>query len=299
MLALLAANAYLGIEDANLQHFYWFLCALAMLAVCLIGFRLIGLFFAAQREKKASWTTFRLLAKTRDLSDPQINVLAIVVRYAQIKRPPRILGSIQLLDKAVQKAQERIEFSESQMLLIDSTRKKLVSSKVRWTANSDERRQVERAHCSWNARMIFIAKEILDKEMLKVVGDESERLKGALAEVSAGRSDNNLKEYKVQIRDISGGGGAFLASPTFPGVEGDYVMLYGESQRIPFALENLCGEILSIEKDDERGCVVIHNRFLLLDQEVRKGIINYVYGKITETDNKGTSSVSQAIARPT
>ena len=48
-----------------------------MLAVCLVGFRLIGLFFTAQREKKASWTTFRLLAKTRDLSDPQINVPAI------------------------------------------------------------------------------------------------------------------------------------------------------------------------------------------------------------------------------
>ena len=26
MLALLAANSCLGIEDANLQHFYWFLC---------------------------------------------------------------------------------------------------------------------------------------------------------------------------------------------------------------------------------------------------------------------------------
>jgi hypothetical protein len=203
------------------------------------------------------------------------------------------------LEKAVQKAQERIEFSESQMLLIDSARKKLVSSKLRWTANSDERLQVERAHCSWNARMIFIAKEILDKEMLKVVGDENERLKGALAEVSTGRSDNDLKEYKVQIRDINGGGAAFLAIPTFPGVQGDYVLLYGESQRIPFALENLCGEILSIKKDDERGFVVIHNRFLLLDQEMREGIINYVYGTMTETDNKGASSVSQAIARPT
>ena len=83
------------------------------------------------------------------------------------------------------------------------------------------------------------------------------------------------------------------------GAEGHYVLIYGESQRIPFALENLCGEILSIKKDDERGFVVIHNRFLLLDQEVRKGIINYVYGKMTETDNKRTSSISQTIARPT
>ncbi len=83
------------------------------------------------------------------------------------------------------------------------------------------------------------------------------------------------------------------------GAEGHYVLIYGESQRIPFALKNLCGEILSIEKDDERGCLVIHNHFLLFAQEVHKVIINYLCGKITEIANRGTSSVSQSIARPT
>ena len=86
----------------------------------------VNRFSSAQREKKASWTSLRLLAKIWDLSDWQINVLAIIVRQAQIKRLPRILGSIQLLDKSVKQAQERIGFSESQMLLIDPARKKLV-----------------------------------------------------------------------------------------------------------------------------------------------------------------------------
>ena len=36
MLALLAANSYLGIEDANPQHIYWFVGAFGILAVCLL-----------------------------------------------------------------------------------------------------------------------------------------------------------------------------------------------------------------------------------------------------------------------
>ena len=51
MLALLAANSYHGIEDVNLQHFYWLLCALAMLAVCLVGFRLIGFLRPSARKR--------------------------------------------------------------------------------------------------------------------------------------------------------------------------------------------------------------------------------------------------------
>ena len=54
MLALLAANAYLGIEDANLNHIYWFVFAVFILIVDLFLIRVIGLLYAARREKKAS-----------------------------------------------------------------------------------------------------------------------------------------------------------------------------------------------------------------------------------------------------
>ena len=89
MLALLAANAYLGIEDANLNHIYWFVIAVFVLVVGLLLIRLIDLLYAARREKKASWTTFYQLAKTRGLNGPQSEVLAIVARQAKISRPPR------------------------------------------------------------------------------------------------------------------------------------------------------------------------------------------------------------------
>ena len=65
MLALLAANSYLGIEDANRQHIYWFVGAFGILAVCLLVWRLVELLMAARRKQKASWNTFRQPAKTR------------------------------------------------------------------------------------------------------------------------------------------------------------------------------------------------------------------------------------------
>ena len=52
MLALLAANAYLGIEDAYLNHIYWFVIAVFILIVDLLLIRLIGLLYAARRDKK-------------------------------------------------------------------------------------------------------------------------------------------------------------------------------------------------------------------------------------------------------
>ena len=127
MLALLAANSYLGIEDANLQHNYWFVGAFGILAVCLLVWRLVELLLAARRKQKASWNTFRQLAKTRGLKPVQIEVLMLVARQGSVKRPPKVLGSIQLFDKTVQKAQQNYEFSEKQLILIDSIRKKLVA----------------------------------------------------------------------------------------------------------------------------------------------------------------------------
>ena len=54
MLALLAANSYLGIEDANLLHIYWFAGAFGILAVCLLVWRFVELLMAARRKKKAA-----------------------------------------------------------------------------------------------------------------------------------------------------------------------------------------------------------------------------------------------------
>ena len=103
MLALLAANAYLGIEDTNLNHVYWFAFAIFILVVGLLLVRLVGLLYTAHREQKASWTIFYKLTKMRGLSGPQSEVLAIVARQAKITRPPMVLSSNKLLDKSIEK----------------------------------------------------------------------------------------------------------------------------------------------------------------------------------------------------
>ena len=49
--------------------------------------------------------------------------------------------------------------------------------------------------------------------MLKITDYDGDRIKGAIAERQEGGSEADLKECKVQIRDISAGGVALLASP--------------------------------------------------------------------------------------
>ena len=288
MLALLAANAYLGIADANLKHFSWFLASIGILAVVLLIFRLMGLVHASHRKNKSSWNTFRQLAKARGMSGAQIEVIALLARNARLKSPSKILGSILLFDRAVQQTQERVGFSEKQLILVESIRKKLVTTKVRWTAKQDERRQLERAKCSWNARMVHLSKDVVLKEMLRNPGDDDESLKGAIGDLI--RDNNNeeeeLVEHKVQIRDISAGGVSLLASTGFEGQEGDFGVLHGESQRIPFVMDSFCGEICSIEENEEKGYLILHYRFLTIDQELRMGIIQYVYQKMQQKNTK-------------
>ena len=144
--------------------------------------------------------------------------------------------------------------------------------------------------------MVHMPKDVVDKEMLKSTGDEDERFKSAISDLSGGGTEEELAEHKVQIRDISAGGVALLASQSFSGVAGDYAQLYGESQRIPFVMENLCGEIRSVEEDVERGCLVLHFRFLLLEPELRKGIIQHVYEKMqVKADKQDNDSETQSV----
>ena len=61
-------------------------------------------------------------------------------------------------------------------------------------------------------------------------------------------------------------------------------------------MENLCGEIRSVEEDVERGCLVLHFRFLLLEPELRKGIIQHVYEKMqVKADKQDNDSETQSV----
>jgi len=64
----------------------------------------------------------------------------------------------------------------------------------------------------------------LIRAMLKITDYDGDRIRGAIAERQEGGSEADLKECKVQIRDIGAGGVALLASPNFAATNGDYAI---------------------------------------------------------------------------
>jgi hypothetical protein len=176
MLGLLAANPYLGIEEANLEHLRLFALSIVILVVALIIFRLRGILKEKTRLKKSAWNTFARLAKVRGLNASQIAVLTLVARQAHLKSPARILGSIQLFDRRVDQCQNKIELNEQQQVLLEAIRKKLSATKELWTQSEGDRRQLARTRCSWNAHVSLIARAVIEKEKFTGVGDDDNRL---------------------------------------------------------------------------------------------------------------------------
>ena len=202
----------------------------------------------------------------------------IIARQGGVKRPPKILGLIQLFDRTVQKAQQNNKFSERQPLRVDAIGKTLVFRKVKWTSRAgDQRRRLRRIECSWNPPIVHIPKEVVDRETPKSSGGEDVLLQAAVSEVVDHVSDEGLTESKAQLRDISAGG--VSASNAFAVATGDFGVLGGESRSIPFALHDLCGGIRSVEEDVERGYLVFYFCLLNKGPELRKGIVGYLYKK--------------------
>ena len=89
--------------------------------------------------------------------------------------------------------------------------------------------------------------------MLKITDYDGDRIKGAIAEIQKWGSEADLKECKVQIRDISAGGVSLLASPNFAATNGDYAITLRWPSTDSFYNWGLHGENQSIEEDQERA----------------------------------------------
>jgi len=280
MVALLAANPYLGIKETNWDHIYLLVYFILSLVVVLLILRGIGKMKEKASQKKNAWDTFYKLSKARGLNRAQTDILATVAKKAKISSPARLLGSIQLFDRSLEKASPYLELDERQDILLESMRRKLATAKELWSESEGDRRQLARVRCSWNARVVLIPKDELEKEAVRSSADGDDGL--VAVAMGIGEKDEVAK-YSVQIRDISSGGFALLASPSFLGSSGDIVIIAGDSQRIPFTIDGVRAELRSIEEDEERGLNILHARFLPIDQELRRDIIHYVY---EQTDKK-------------
>lgn len=293
MVALLATNPWLGLQETNWDHLYLLIYFFLILSVVLLVFRGIGKLREKASRKKNAWDTFYQLTKARGLTKAQAGVLAIVATKARIDSPARLLGSIQLFDRSVEKASAQIEFDERQDILLESMRKKLATAKELWNESDGDRRQLARAPCSWNARLGLIPQDVLEKELIRrgIDGDDN----WVVAATDLGEREETPK-HSVQICDISAGGIALLASPSFQGSSGDIVIVGGESQRIPFAIEGICAQLRAVEEDDERGLNILHARFLPIDPDLRREIIHFVYKKEEKNTKKKKNN---AAATPT
>jgi hypothetical protein len=289
MLALLAANPYLGIKETNWDHVYLLLYFIVFLGIVLLIFRGIGKLRERASRTQNAWDTFYSMSKARGLNKAQTEMLAIVAKKARIASPARLLGSIQLLDRSVEKATAQIELNERQDILLESMRKKLATAKELWNESDGDRRQLARARCSWNARIGLISKSELEKEVLRNGVDGDEQLVKAIATIGEREA---TAQYRVQISDISAGGVSLLASPAFSGSPGDMVIVGGDSERIPFTIEGICAELRAIEEDDERGINILHARFLPIDQDLRRDIIHFVYKKEDTKKKKAKSAAT-------
>ena len=295
LLALvLGANPYPGIAEPDyglintLKNFF------IGFGVLLLIIRVFSGLQKRANAKKGHWALFQQMAKARGLSKEQIKILGSIAKSAKVKRPARLLGSLRLYDRAVEKALEKEGFDAHKAIITDSIRSKLSTSKANWSKSDGERRQVSRVGCSWNARLELVSFEALIKKEDQRIeeADEDQLLKIAHMHVEAG----NFLPHRVQIADISSGGVALLASPKFTGSTGDIARFTGDSERIPFSINGLFAKINSIEKDDQRGLLVLHMKFLPIDAEIRKSIIQYVYDKVDadqSTVKRGKPKVSK------
>ena len=295
LLALvLGANPYPGIAEPDyglINTLKYFFIGFGVLLL------IIRIFNGLQKKTKAQkghWALFQQMAKARGLSKEQIKVLGSIAKSAKVKRPARLLGSLRLYDRAVEKALLKEEFDAHEAIIADSIRLKLSTSKAIWSKADGERRQVSRVGCSWNACLELVSFETLKKKEGQRVeeADENQLLKIAHGYIEAGE----FLPHRVQIANISSGGVALLASPKFIGNTGDLARFTGDSERIPFSINGLFAKINSIEKDEQRGLHVLHMKFLPMDAGIRKSIIQYVYDKVDadqSTEKSGKTKVSK------
>ena len=183
-----------------------------------------------------------------------------------------------MYDRAVEKALEKEGFDAHKAIITDSIRSKLSTSK-----QSGQNPTVSGVRSlgldvrGMRALELVSFEALIKKEDQRIEeADEDQLLKIAHMHVEAG----NFLPHRVQIADISSGGVALLASPKFTGSTGDIARFTGDSERIPFSINGLFAKINSIEKDDQRGLLVLHMKFLPIDAEIRKSIIQYVYDKV-------------------
>jgi len=289
MMALLLAN-FMGFAPPDMKVVYLFFAAIVGLFFFLIIVRGIGRLREKKIEKESAWKTFRNVAKARGLTKEQIQALAHIAQETGLQRPAQIVGSVGVFDRSLDQTQAKGALDESQLLILEQVRQKLVTTAEIHDEKQD-RRQLERVPCALRVSLALIAREDLEQELRNRGGADEEVTKVKLKELA-------LEGEKVsgQVTSISAGGVAVMVGEELEAETGDFVGLAGGSTaQGGLDLSEIWGEIRTVRKLEEQAAQVLHLRFMGCETEKKREIIQLVYRELEE--KKEPSLALQAKAR--
>ena len=123
MLAILAANNYLGFGGPDMTMVYMLAAAIAAVALAMAFFRSLGRIKDRRQLQRSSWKTFEKVSKVKGLSRLEVDILRSVIEGAKVKRPSQVLGTITLFDKCVDRALDRDLLSDGDQAILERVRK--------------------------------------------------------------------------------------------------------------------------------------------------------------------------------
>ena len=279
MLALQAAVPLALWGPPDMRMIYAFFAGIAILFIFLFFVRGLGRMKERKIERNSAWQTFRQVARARGLSSDQTRVLALVAREAKIKRPAQVMGSINVFDQSVEKAQTKETLNEGHLIVLEAVRRKLLTTAVLRDPQK-ELRQFERAMCSLPVNLVPISRDDVEQEVVNSGGEDDEKIKERIDKLAG-----EVAVVNAQIINIGAGGTAIRIEDSLEALEGDFVKLGGEATELPFDINGFYGEIRNTRREADQGGKILHLRFLPYDQELRREVIKVVYQQ-QETENK-------------
>ena len=151
---------YVNFEPPDLIVLCWFGAAVAVLSAVLVTLRYLGRARDRRTEQQSAWESFQQVAKARGFSRAQVRALAVAARAAKLKRPAQIVGSVLVMDRCVDRAQDRGKLSETQMILLGEVRERLITTPEGRDPRK-ERRQLERLVCAFAVEISLIPEFLL------------------------------------------------------------------------------------------------------------------------------------------
>lgn len=271
MLALQAAVPLVLWGPPDMRLVYLFFAGLVVLFIFLFFVRVLSRVKERKIETDSAWQTFRNVARARGLSSDQTRALTLVAQEAKLRRPAQVMGSINVFDRSVDKAQTKGALNETHLILLEAVRRKLLTT-AELPDQRKELRQFERAQCSLQVTLTHISRDDLEQEVRDSEGWEDDKIKETIEQLVG-----KIEAVSAQIVNIGAGGVAIRTGDGLEALGGDFVRLGGEAAELPFDINGFYGEIRAVRREADQEALVLHLRFLPYAQELRREVIKLVY----------------------